>query len=126
MAQKGSIIFALDNRGSTGRGHVFEEPIHFRFGAQEMSEQRDGAAWLKTQPWVDAEHIGIWGWSYGGDVPPRAQVQWPTDFKPGFWGSPVTKWPTPPMFFKKRKIRPLHGNEERDRQCSHNDKAGQL
>src|SRR3984893_5170228 len=50
MAQKGYIIFALDNRGSAGRGHRFEEPIHFRFGAQELSDQRDGATWLRLQP----------------------------------------------------------------------------
>ena len=47
MAQKGYIIFSLDNRGSAGRGHVFEEPIHYRFGAQELSDQRDGGEWLK-------------------------------------------------------------------------------
>src|SRR3984957_7981687 len=38
MAQNGYIIFALDNRGSAGRGHLFEEPIHFRLGAQELSD----------------------------------------------------------------------------------------
>src|SRR5262249_47044624 len=54
MAQKGFIMFALDNRGSAGRGHLFEEPIHFRFGAQELSDQRDGAAYLKSLPFVDA------------------------------------------------------------------------
>src|SRR2546425_7161387 len=41
-------------RSSAGRGHLFEEPIYFRFGAQEMSDQRDGVAWLKGQPWIDA------------------------------------------------------------------------
>jgi len=43
MAQKGFAIFAVDNRGFGGRGHLFEEPIHFRFGAQEMSDQRDAS-----------------------------------------------------------------------------------
>src|SRR5258706_1599107 len=66
MAQKGYIIFALDNRGSGGRGHVFEEPIHYRLGAQELCDQRDGGAYLKSLAYVDAERIGIWGWSYGG------------------------------------------------------------
>ena len=74
MARKGYIIFALDNRGSAGRGHLFEEPIHFRFGAQELSDQRDGAAYLKTLPYVDANRIGIWGWSYGGHMTLHADV----------------------------------------------------
>src|SRR6202047_349501 len=68
MAQKGYIIFSLDNRGSAGRGHLFEEPIHYRLGAQELSDQLDGVAYLKSLAYVDAERIGIWGWSYGGHM----------------------------------------------------------
>src|SRR5947199_8925391 len=66
MAQMGYIIFSLDNRGSAGRGHVFEEPIHYRFSAQELSDQRDGAEWLEGQTYVDAERNCIWSWGYGG------------------------------------------------------------
>jgi dipeptidyl-peptidase-4 len=92
MAQKGYIIFALDNRGSAGRGHVFEEPIHGRFGAQELSDQRDGAEWLKAQPYVDTERIGIHGWSYGGHMTLHAMFEAPDIFKVGFAGGPVTDW----------------------------------
>ncbi len=92
MAQKGFLIFALDNRGSAGRGHLFEEPIHFRFGAQELSDQRDGVAWLKSQPYVDSSRIGIWGWSYGGHMTLHAMFEDPEDFKAGFAGGPVTDW----------------------------------
>jgi dipeptidyl-peptidase 4 len=92
MAQKGYIIFALDNRGSTGRGHLFEEPIHYRLGAQELSDQRDGAAYLKSLPFVDANRIGIWGWSYGGHMTLHAMFEDPEDFKVGFAGGPVTDW----------------------------------
>ncbi|HKT46429.1 MAG TPA: DPP IV N-terminal domain-containing protein [Candidatus Acidoferrales bacterium] len=92
MAQKGFIIFALDNRGSAGRGHLFEEPIHFRFGAQELSDQRDGVAWLKSQAYVDPDRIGIWGWSFGGHMTLHAMFEDPEDFKAGFAGGPVTDW----------------------------------
>jgi dipeptidyl-peptidase 4 len=92
MAQKGFIIFSLDNRGSAGRGHLFEEPIHFRLGAQELSDQRDGAAYLKSLPYVDGERIGIWGWSYGGHMTLHAMFEDPEDFKVGFAGGPVTDW----------------------------------
>jgi len=126
MAQKGFIIFALDNRGSTGRGHVFEEPIHFRFGAQEMSDQRDGAAWLKTQPWVDAEHIGIWGWSYGGHMTLHAMFEDPEDFKAGFAGGPVTNWHYYDSIYTERYIGLLPENEESYQESSPTEKAGQL
>lgn len=92
MAQKGYIIFALDNRGSAGRGHVFEESIHYHFGGPELSDQRDGVAWLKQQPWVDAQRIGIWGWSYGGHMTLHAMFEAADLFKVGFAGGPLTDW----------------------------------
>ena len=92
MAQNGYIIFALDNRGSAGRGHIFEEPIHSRFGAQELSDQRDGVNWLDHQPFVDASRIGIWGWSYGGHMTLHAMFEAADLFKAGFAGGPVTDW----------------------------------
>jgi dipeptidyl-peptidase 4 len=92
MAQKGYIIFALDNRGSAGRGHIFEKPIHYHFGVQELSDQRDGAAWLSQQPWVDPNRIGIWGWSFGGFMTTTALLEAGDIFKVGFAGGPVTDW----------------------------------
>jgi len=92
MAQKGYIIFSLDNRGSAGRGHLFEEPIHYRLGAQELSDQRDGAAWLRNQPYVDPNRIGIWGWSYGGHMILHAMFEAGEIYKVGFAGGPVTDW----------------------------------
>src|SRR5260370_116267 len=41
MAQKGYIIFSLDNRGSAGRGHAFESSRHFPLCASEVFVQRD-------------------------------------------------------------------------------------
>jgi dipeptidyl-peptidase 4 len=126
MAQKGFVIFALDNRGSAGRGHLFEEPIHFRFGAQEMSDQRDGAAWLKAQPWVDGTRIGIWGWSYGGHMTLHAIFEDPEDFKAGFAGGPVTDWHYYDTIYTERYIGLLPENEENYRESSPIEKAEQL
>jgi dipeptidyl-peptidase-4 len=92
MAQKGYIIFSLDNRGSAGRGHAFETPLHFRMGAQELSDQREGVQYLKSLPYVDANRIGIWGWSYGGHMTLHAMFEAGDDFKVGFAGGPVTDW----------------------------------
>jgi dipeptidyl-peptidase-4 len=92
MAQKGYIVFSVDNRGSAGRGHAFETPLHFRMGAQELSDQRDGVEYLKSLPYVDANRIGIWGWSYGGHMTLHAMFEGGDDFKVGFAGGPVTDW----------------------------------
>lgn len=92
MAQKGYIIFSFDNRGSAGRGHAFETPLHLRLGAQELSDQRDGVEYLKSLPYVEATRIGIWGWSYGGHMTLHAMFEAGDDFKAGFAGGPVTDW----------------------------------
>jgi dipeptidyl-peptidase-4 len=112
MAQKGYIIFSLDNRGSAGRGHVFEEPIHYRFGAQEMADQRDGAMWLQHQTFVDPARIGIWGWSYGGHMTLQAMFNASEIFKAGFAGGPVTDWHFYDTIYTERYIGLLPQNEE--------------
>ena len=112
MAQKGYIIFSLDNRGSAGRGHLFEEPIHFRFGAQELSDQRDGVAWLQHQAFVDPARIGIWGWSYGGHMTLHAMFEAPDVFKAGFAGGPVTDWHFYDTIYTERYLGLLPQKEE--------------
>jgi dipeptidyl-peptidase 4 len=126
MAQKGFVVFALDNRGSAGRGHLFEEPIHLRFGAQEMSDQRDGVTWLKGQPWIDPGRIGIWGWSYGGHMTLHAMFEDPEDFKAGFAGGPVTDWRYYDSIYTERYIGLLPQNQESYQESSPIEKAGQL
>ena len=126
MAQKGYIIFALDNRGSAGRGHLFEEPIHFRFGAQELSDQRDGASWLQRQSYVDPNRIGIWGWSYGGHMTLHAMFEAGEVFKVGFAGGPVTDWHFYDTIYTERYIGVLPQYEESYDESSPIKNAGRL
>ena len=123
MAQKGYVIFALDNRGSAGRGHLFEEPIHYRFGAQELSDQRDGVAYLKSLPFVDSMRIGIWGWSYGGHMTLHAMFEDPQDFKAGFAGGPVTDWHFYDTIYTERYLGLLPQNQVSYDESSPIDKA---
>jgi dipeptidyl-peptidase-4 len=126
MAQKGYIIFALDNRGSAGRGHIFEEPIHYRLGAQELSDQRDGVEYLKNLPFVDASRIGIWGWSYGGHMTLHAMFEAGNIFKAGFAGGPVTDWFFYDTIYTERYLGLLPQNAEGYRSSSPIEKAGGL
>jgi dipeptidyl-peptidase 4 len=92
LAQKGFVIFTVDNRGSYGRGHAFEAPIDRHFGEVELADQLAGVAWLKRQPYVDGSRIGVWGWSFGGYMTLTAMFHAADVFKAGFAGSPVTNW----------------------------------
>ncbi len=92
MAEKGYVIFSLDNRGSWGRGHAFETPIYHQFGKIELEDQLAGVKYLKSLPWVDSSRIGIWGWSYGGTMTLEALFNAPDVFKAGAAIAPVTDW----------------------------------
>ena len=126
MAQKGFLIFALDNRGSAGRGHLFEKPIHLRLGSQELSDQRDGVTWLKAQPWVDGSRLGIWGWSYGGHMTLHAMFEDAEDFQAGFAGGPVTDWHYYDSIYTERYLGLLPENEKNYQSSSPSEKAEQL
>ncbi len=126
MAQKGYIIFLLDNRGSAGRGHAFETPLHLRLGAQELSDQRDGVQYLKSLPYVDASRIGIWGWSYGGHMTLHAMFEAGDDFKAGFAGGPVTDWRYYDSIYTERYLGLPQKNEKGYRDSSPVKYAAQL
>ncbi len=126
MAQKGYIIFLVDNRGSAGRGHAFESPLHFRLGAQELSDQRDGVQYLKSLPYVDANRIGIWGWSYGGHMALHAMFEAGDDFKAGFAGGPVTDWRYYDSIYTERYLGLPQKNEKGYQDSSPVNYASQL
>jgi len=126
MAQKGYVIFSLDNRGSAGRGHVFEEPVHLHLGSQELADQRDGAAWLREQSYVDANRIGIWGWSYGGHMTLHAMFEAGDIYKVGFAGGPVTDWHFYDTIYTERYMGLLPKNEQNYKDSSPIKNAGNL
>jgi len=126
MAQKGFIIFLLDNRGSAGRGHVFETPLHLRLGQLELSDQRDGVKYLRSLPYVDGNRIGIWGWSYGGYMTLHAMFEAGDDFKAGFAGGPVTDWRYYDSIYTERYLGLPQQNEKGYRDSSPVKYAAQL
>lgn len=92
MAQKGYIVFTLDNRGSANRGFGFESCIHRQLGHLEMQDQMAGVRWLKAKNWVDTSRLGVHGWSYGGFMTLSLMTSHPGIFKAGVAGGPVTDW----------------------------------
>ncbi len=92
MAQNGYVVFTLDNRGSDARGRDFEHVIHRQLGVNEMADQMKGIEYLKKQPFVDADKIGVYGWSFGGFMTTSLMVNYPETFKVGVAGGPVIDW----------------------------------
>lgn len=92
MAQKGYIIFTMDGRGSSNRGLKFEQAVFRNLGTAEMSDQMKGVDYLKSLPYVDAERMGIHGWSFGGFMTTSFMLRHPEVFKVGVAGGPVIDW----------------------------------
>ncbi|MBI1233781.1 MAG: prolyl oligopeptidase family serine peptidase [Alphaproteobacteria bacterium] len=92
FAQAGYVYFILDNRGSWNRGHAFETPLHRAMGQVEVRDQLAGLDYLQSLDFVDADRVGIWGWSYGGYMTLMTTLQAPGRFAAGVAGAPVTDW----------------------------------
>lgn len=92
MAQKGYIVYVQDNRGTSNRGAEYEKAIHRQCGQVEMADQMMGVEMLKSLPYVDADRIGVHGWSYGGFMTISLLTNYPDVFKVGVAGGPVIDW----------------------------------
>ncbi len=91
LAHQGYIIWKCDNQSASYRSAKNAWPIHRDLGRNELADIETGVAWLKLQPWVDGERIGIWGWSYGGYITAYALTH-SKSFRIGISGAPVTDW----------------------------------
>jgi len=92
MAERGFVVFMVDNEASTFFGKRGEDRVHRNFGPLELVGQLAGVQFLKSISWVDATRIGLWGWSGGG-----ANTLWSLFHSPGTWragvaGAPVSDW----------------------------------
>ncbi|MBO7445902.1 MAG: DPP IV N-terminal domain-containing protein [Bacteroidales bacterium] len=92
MAQQGYVVFTLDNRGTSCRGAEFEKCIHRQLGKLEMEDQMCGVEYLKSLPYVDANRIGLDGWSFGGFMTLSLITEHPETFKAASCGGPVVNW----------------------------------
>ena len=92
MAQRGYLLFILDNRGSENRGKAFEQATFRHLGDHEVEDQMKGVDFLKTLPYVDSTRLGVHGWSFGGFMTINLMTTHPGVFKCGVAGGPVIDW----------------------------------
>lgn len=92
MAQRGYIVWVMDNRGSANRGFAFEQPIHRQLGEVEMADQMEGIKYLKSLRFTSSDRFGIHGWSFGGFMAMSLLLRQGNTFKVAVVGGPVTDW----------------------------------
>ncbi|MBC5993438.1 S9 family peptidase [Pontibacter cellulosilyticus] len=112
MAQKGYVVFTLDSRGSGNRGLAFEQAMFRQMGTPEMADQLKGVEYLKSLPYVDANRLGVHGWSYGGFMTTSLMTRTPDVFKVGIAGGPVIDWKFYEVMYTERYMDTPEQNPE--------------
>ena len=126
MAQKGYVLFILDNRGSENRGRDFEQATFHQLGQIEMQDQMKGVEYLRTLPYVDMERLGVHGWSFGGFMTISLMTNYPDVFKVGVAGGPVIDWKWYEVMYGERYMGTPENNPEGYEKCSLIPKAKNL
>ena len=112
MAEKGYLLFILDNRGSENRGKEFEQVTFRQLGQEEMKDQMKGVEYLQSLPYVDASRIGVHGWSFGGFMTISLMTNYPDVFKVGVAGGPVIDWHWYEVMYGERYMDTPQANPE--------------
>lgn len=126
MAQQGYVMLTVDNRGSDNRGIKFENCTFRHLGAEEMKDQVQGAKFLQSLPYVDADKIGVHGWSFGGFMTTNLMLTYPDIFKVGVAGGPVIDWQFYEVMYGERYMDTPQANPEGYKESNLRLKAGNL
>lgn len=126
MAQKGYVVFVVDNRGSENRGFEFESATFRHLGEVEMEDQMKGVEFLTSLPFVDKDRLGVHGWSFGGFMTTNLMCSYPDVFKVGVAGGPVIDWKYYEVMYGERYMDTPQENPEGYERCSLLNKAKNL
>ena len=126
MAQRGYLLFILDNRGSENRGRDFEQATFRHLGQVEMQDQMRGVDFLRTLNYVDTARLGVHGWSFGGFMTISLMTNYPDVFKVGVAGGPVIDWKWYEVMYGERYMDTPQTNPEGYAESSLINKAKDL
>jgi dipeptidyl-peptidase 4 len=91
LSREGFVVVGIDNRAATAISKQLENTVMAHPGESETDDFLAGIRWLKSQPWVDANRVGVWGWSGGGTMTLNIMTR-SKEIKAGIAGAPVTDW----------------------------------
>jgi dipeptidyl-peptidase 4 len=105
LAQKGFLVVSVDNRGTGARGAEFKKVTYMQLGKYETEDQIEAAKYLGSLDYVDAQRIGIMGWSYGGYMSSLCITKGADIFKAAIAVAPVTNWRFYDSIYTERYMR---------------------
>jgi len=126
LADSGVIVFFVDNRSAAGKSKIDANTIVKQlYGPVELNDLLDGIAWLKAQPYVDPDRVGVWGWSGGGSMTLQAMTS-SGEFTAGASVAPVTDWRYYDTIYTERYMKRPQDNEEGYDESSNAQRAADL
>ncbi|KQP43635.1 peptidase S9 [Brevundimonas sp. Leaf280] len=112
LTEAGYIVFRVDNRGEGDRSQAFETSIYRRLGIPAVEDQAQAAQWLKTLPYVDADHIAVMGWSFGGFLSLLTLTDEDAGLASALAGAAPTEWSLYDTHYTERYMSTPQANPE--------------
>jgi dipeptidyl-peptidase-4 len=120
------VVFYVDNRSSAGKSKIDANSIVRQlYGPVEINDLLDGIEWLKSQPYIDADRVGIWGWSGGGAMTLQAMTS-SEEFAAGVAVAPVSDWHYYDTIYTERYMKRPQDNEDGYELTSHTKRAADI
>ncbi len=117
LAQMGMLVFRCDPRTASGKGACSAWPAYRQLGVQELKDIEEAIQWLKQQPYIDGQRIGMSGHSYGGFMTAYALTH-SQQFAGGIAGAPPTDWRLYDTIYTERYMDTPQNNPEGYEQTS--------
>ncbi len=111
LATQGIITVCVDGRGTAARGEEFRKCTYLTMGLLESQDQIEAAQALSELPYIDADRMAIWGWSFGGYNTLLALSRGEGTFKVGIAVAPVTDWRYYDTIYTERFMRTNKENQ---------------
>ncbi len=125
LAQQGIAVLVVDNRIASGKGVESTWPVYRNFGEQELVDLVEAVDWLGAKPWIDAERIGLDGWSFGGYMTLFALTR-SDRFRAGIAGGSVVDWRAYDSIYTERYMSTPDDNPDGYERSSVLESAGDL
>ncbi|KAM5345315.1 hypothetical protein ACJ41O_011177 [Fusarium nematophilum] len=107
----GYLVVTVDPRGTGFRGRKHRVVVRTMLGVLESEDHIAAAASFASRPYVDADRLAIWGWSYGGFTTLKTLEQDAgRTFSYGMAVAPVTDWRFYDSIYTERYMRTPQDN----------------